>query len=83
MSCSACRADIAIPASICKAPVLNDHRLDLRLGRKRRKLQGVDVADTDHAGASGSMHSVMPTVTYPAHTTMVTGLPPKLHGIVE
>lgn len=34
------------------------------------------------AGAAGSVRSVMPTVTYPSHTTMVTGVPPKVHGIV-
>ena len=34
-------------------------------------------------GASGRVHAVMPTVTYPAHTTMVTGVPPRVHGIVS
>ena len=33
-------------------------------------------------GASGSVRGVMPTVTYPSHTTLVTGVPPRVHGIV-
>ena len=34
-------------------------------------------------GAAGRMHPVMPSVTYPAHTTMVTGVPTRVHGIVS
>jgi predicted AlkP superfamily pyrophosphatase or phosphodiesterase len=34
-------------------------------------------------GAAGRVHGVMPTVTYPSHTTMVTGQPPGVHGIVS
>lgn len=34
-------------------------------------------------GAAGRVHGVMPTVTYPSHTTMVTGVPPSTHGIVS
>jgi predicted AlkP superfamily pyrophosphatase or phosphodiesterase len=34
-------------------------------------------------GAAGRVHGVMPTVTYPSHTTMVTGVPPRIHGIVS
>jgi predicted AlkP superfamily pyrophosphatase or phosphodiesterase len=34
-------------------------------------------------GAAGRMRPVMPSVTYPAHTTMVTGVPPRVHGIVS
>jgi predicted AlkP superfamily pyrophosphatase or phosphodiesterase len=33
-------------------------------------------------GAAARVHGVMPTVTYPSHTALVTGVPPKLHGIV-
>src|SRR5262249_8946978 len=33
-------------------------------------------------GAAGRVRGVMPTVTYPSHTTMVTGVPPRMHGIV-
>lgn len=33
-------------------------------------------------GASARVHGVMPTVTYPSHTTMVTGVAPRVHGIV-
>ncbi|HUJ61137.1 MAG TPA: ectonucleotide pyrophosphatase/phosphodiesterase [Kofleriaceae bacterium] len=33
-------------------------------------------------GAAGRVHGVMPTVTYPSHTTLVTGVPPRVHGIV-
>jgi predicted AlkP superfamily pyrophosphatase or phosphodiesterase len=31
---------------------------------------------------ASSVVSVLPTLTYPAHATLVTGLPPALHGIV-
>jgi predicted AlkP superfamily pyrophosphatase or phosphodiesterase len=34
-------------------------------------------------GAAARVHGVMPTVTYPSHTTMVTGVPPAVHGIVS
>ncbi len=30
-----------------------------------------------------SVESVFPTVTYPAHTSIVTGAPPRVHGIVS
>ena len=29
------------------------------------------------------VESVFPTVTYPAHTTLVTGVPPRVHGITS
>jgi predicted AlkP superfamily pyrophosphatase or phosphodiesterase len=32
--------------------------------------------------AARGARSVFPSVTYPSHTTMVTGVPPALHGIV-
>jgi predicted AlkP superfamily pyrophosphatase or phosphodiesterase len=34
-------------------------------------------------GAAARVKGVMPTVTYPSHTTMVTGVPPRVHGIVS
>jgi predicted AlkP superfamily pyrophosphatase or phosphodiesterase len=34
-------------------------------------------------GASARVKGVMPTVTYPSHTTIVTGVPPRVHGIVS
>ncbi len=34
-------------------------------------------------GASARVTGVMPTVTYPSHTTIVTGVPPRVHGIVS
>lgn len=34
-------------------------------------------------GASGELVSVWPSVTYPAHTTLVTGVRPARHGIVN
>src|SRR5215510_16411957 len=34
-------------------------------------------------GAAARVRGVMPTVTYPSHTTMVTGVPPRVHGIVS
>ena len=33
-------------------------------------------------GAAARVRGVMPTVTYPSHTTLVTGVPPRMHGIV-
>lgn len=35
-----------------------------------------------HGAWSPGVHDVMPAVTYPAHTTMVTGVYPRVHGIV-
>jgi predicted AlkP superfamily pyrophosphatase or phosphodiesterase len=34
-------------------------------------------------GAAARVRGVMPTVTYPSHTTLVTGVPPRIHGIVS
>jgi predicted AlkP superfamily pyrophosphatase or phosphodiesterase len=34
-------------------------------------------------GAHGALKSIWPTVTYPAHTTLVTGVKPAKHGIVN
>jgi predicted AlkP superfamily pyrophosphatase or phosphodiesterase len=34
-------------------------------------------------GAHGSVRGVVPTVTYPSHTTLITGVPPAVHGIVD
>jgi predicted AlkP superfamily pyrophosphatase or phosphodiesterase len=35
------------------------------------------------AGSQGRVTGVLPTVTYPSHTTLITGVPPRLHGIVS
>jgi predicted AlkP superfamily pyrophosphatase or phosphodiesterase len=35
------------------------------------------------AGASGSAESVFPSVTHPAHTTLITGTTPRHHGVVN
>jgi predicted AlkP superfamily pyrophosphatase or phosphodiesterase len=32
-------------------------------------------------GAYGRVIGVLPTVTYPSHTTLLTGVPPRVHGI--
>lgn len=32
-------------------------------------------------GVYGRVQGVLPTVTYPSHTTLLTGVPPRLHGI--
>jgi predicted AlkP superfamily pyrophosphatase or phosphodiesterase len=32
-------------------------------------------------GAYARVTGVLPTVTYPSHTTLITGVPPRLHGI--
>jgi predicted AlkP superfamily pyrophosphatase or phosphodiesterase len=32
-------------------------------------------------GAAARVRGVMPTVTYPSHTTLITGVPPRVHGI--
>ena len=32
---------------------------------------------------ASSVMSVLPTLTYPAHATLVTGVPPAVHGIVD
>src|ERR1700757_4735780 len=43
------RTDIAVPAAIGKAAVLYSHGFDLRLVDQGRELQGIHVADADHA----------------------------------
>ena len=35
----------------------------------------------DHAAFCRQVRSVYPSLTYPAHTTIVTGRPPAEHGI--
>jgi len=41
-----------------------------------------NLAAIEQAGASASaVESIYPTTTYPAHATIVTGLPPRAHGI--
>ncbi|MBM3735341.1 MAG: alkaline phosphatase family protein [Acidobacteria bacterium] len=37
----------------------------------------------DAAWADGGVIGVMPTVTFPSHTTMVTGVQPHIHGILN
>ena len=37
----------------------------------------------DHAAFCRQVRSVYPSLTYPAHTTIVTGRPPAEHGIVN
>ena len=32
-------------------------------------------------GASARVRGVLPSVTYPSHTTLITGVPPRVHGI--
>jgi predicted AlkP superfamily pyrophosphatase or phosphodiesterase len=34
-------------------------------------------------GASGAVTGVLPSVTYPSHTTLITGVTPSVHGIVD
>ncbi len=50
-----------------------------RLGLAVPTLRSI-VARGAHARA---VESVFPSVTYPAHTTLVTGAPPRVHGIVS
>src|SRR5262245_13549472 len=42
---------------------------------------GVTLRALAARGASARVEPVFPTVTYPSHTTIVTGVPPRLHGI--
>ncbi len=42
-----------------------------------------NLRDLVRTGASASgVPGVLPTMTYPAHATLVTGVPPRLHGIL-
>lgn len=34
-------------------------------------------------GVYGRVQGVLPSVTYPSHTTLLTGVPPRVHGIVS
>ena len=41
-----------------------------------------NLAALEKAGASAeAVETIYPTTTYPAHATIVTGLPPRAHGI--
>jgi len=43
-----------------------------------------NLRDLARTGASASgVPGVLPTVTYPSHTTLVTGVPPRVHGILS
>jgi len=56
-------------------------RPDIYRAPKRRH-RFPNLAALDKAGASAeAVESIYPTTTYPAHATMVTGLPPRAHGI--
>ena len=47
-----------------------------------RRQRFPNLAALDKAGASAeAVESIYPTTTYPAHATIVTGLPPRAHGI--
>jgi predicted AlkP superfamily pyrophosphatase or phosphodiesterase len=50
-----------------------------RLGLQVPTLRGL----VAHGAFARDVESVFPTVTYPAHTTMVTGVPPAMHGITS
>ncbi|MEO8519765.1 MAG: ectonucleotide pyrophosphatase/phosphodiesterase [Acidobacteriota bacterium] len=52
----------------------NADRLGLRIPHIRRLLAEGDVAD----GVVGES----PTITWPSHTTLITGVPPRVHGIL-
>jgi predicted AlkP superfamily pyrophosphatase or phosphodiesterase len=42
-----------------------------------------NLRDLVRTGASASgVQGVLPTVTYPSHTTLLTGVPPRIHGIL-
>ena len=55
--------------------VLNADKLGLKIPNLRRLV-------SDGTYASG-VTGVLPTVTYPSHTTMVTGVSPAKHGIIS
>jgi predicted AlkP superfamily pyrophosphatase or phosphodiesterase len=50
-----------------------------RLGLKIPTLRAL----VAHGASARAVESVFPSVTYPAHTTMVTGAPPRVHGITS
>jgi predicted AlkP superfamily pyrophosphatase or phosphodiesterase len=53
---------------------------DARSGRSLAKIPNLRALM--NAGEFGALESVWPTVTYPSHTTMVTGVNPSRHGIL-
>lgn len=55
-----------------------DHLDPAALGVELANLVALARRGAYASGVSG----VLPTVTYPVHTTLVTGLPPRLHGIL-
>jgi predicted AlkP superfamily pyrophosphatase or phosphodiesterase len=52
---------------------LNPDRYDIKLPALQSLMQSGSYAE--------SMTGVLPTLTYPSHTTLVTGVPPAQHGI--
>jgi predicted AlkP superfamily pyrophosphatase or phosphodiesterase len=36
-----------------------------------------------HGVWADGVHGVLPSVTYPSHTTLITGVPPRDHGIID
>src|SRR5229473_2404319 len=79
-SASGAQSAPAIPVVLISIDGLKpDHVLDAdKHGLKIPNLRSL-VAEGAHAtGVSG----VLPTVTYPSHTTMVTGVSPAKHGII-
>jgi len=57
-------------------------RADLLLRSDDFKLKIPALREMVRAGASAEgVESIFPSTTYPAHTTIVTGVPPRVHGI--
>ncbi len=60
--------------ALMPACYLSADELGLRIPNLRRLMA---------QGAYGRVTGVLPSVTYPSHTTLITGVPPRVHGIVS
>ena len=61
---------------------LDGLRPDYVLDADARGLRIPELRRMRREGAMASVRGVLPTVTYPSHTTMMTGVRPKTHGIL-
>jgi predicted AlkP superfamily pyrophosphatase or phosphodiesterase len=83
LALAACASSLAAPTPARRVVVISIDGLmpDAYLSPDAHGLAVPTLRALVAGGASGRVRGVMPTVTYPSHTTLVTGVPPSVHGI--
>ena len=84
----AAAASIGLASAAQASPVLMISLDGLRpadvIDAKARGLNLPRLTALMHEGAyAGGVIGVLPTLTYPSHTTLVTGVAPAVHGIIN